>query len=198
MKAQLLTFWKAILLNLTVLGFLSACAPGLGSVLSMPTVQPEAQPAIQSGVSIRLRPFVDVRPAPTLVHIDDRNIRADRDVGELVEAAFRNYARQSGILLDSDRGAIVSMRIEEWRADVRPSFPASTIDARIRLELAVWNQRGELSFRSSYEGTTQYQHPLVGEEKIAWALNDCLGYALREAFADDRLFSKLRALSAEH
>lgn len=176
---------------------LTGCAPGLGNMISLPTVQPDGQRQMSQPAPVRLRPFVDVRPTQSLISIEGRTLRSDRDVGELVEAGFRNYARQAGMLVDSERGGIVSIRVLEWHANVLPSFPASTIDAQITLELALWGERGNLAFRSEYQGTTKYQHPFLGEDRIIWALNDCLNYALKEIFSDDRLLRKLQELASQ-
>lgn len=183
-------YWFKIVILFSLLG-LTSCAPGFGNKISLPPVAAPVmgQPALYR--TIQMRPVVDARNVPTLVQIEGRNILPAQDIGGVVDEAFRAYARTYGWDIRPGTGKLVSVRVQEWFADVRPSFPASTVEARVVLEIEIWSENLILDYRSRYEGNTTYQHPLMSESKVTWALNDALGFALQEFFTDSRVVPHL-------
>jgi hypothetical protein len=178
--------WFKIVILFSLWG-LTSCAPGFGNKISLP---PISTPVIGHQVdsrTIQMRPVVDARNLPTLVQIEGRSIVPAQDIGGVVDEAFRTYARAYNWDVRPGTGKLVSVRVQEWFADVRPSFPASTVEARVVLEIEIWSENLILDYRSRYEGSTTYQHPLMNESKVTWALNDALGFALQEFFSDSRV-----------
>lgn len=165
----------------------AGCAPGFGAKVTVPEL---AAPPIKTPgrfIQIQMRPVVDDRANQQILSIDGRGVLPSRDVGSLVDTAFRSYAHSFGWQVRSGEGKIISVRVVEWNGEVRPSFPASTVNARVELEIEIWNANLNLDFRSRYAGTTTFQHPWLNEERVLWALNDALRFALEEFFTDDRV-----------
>jgi hypothetical protein len=171
----------------TLIFALCGCAPGFGARVTLPELA--APPSRTPGrfIQFQMRPVVDDRANPPIIIVDGRGVLSSSDIGSVVDNAFRSYAHNYGWQLRAGEGKIISVRVLDWVGEVRPSFPASTVDARVELEIEIWNASLNLDFRSRYAGSTTFQHPWLNQERVLWAVNDALGFALKEFFTDDRV-----------
>jgi len=170
------------------------CAPGLGKTFNLQPIEVPITSMSHGKLMAQLRPFTDSRPNKAVIVIAGREIQPEQDVSILAESAFRAMAEKSGINLLSGLGPIISVNILAWHAKVSPGFPTSNIEAIARLEVRIFDDSQNLAFRSTYDGSTQYQHPLASETNIAWTLNDAMEFALKEIFRDERLSNKITEL----
>ncbi len=181
-----------------------SCAPGLGKTLSTRRIDPDTtHPRIAGrleGVIVRVGAFEDSRPSPAIGRINDREIFPEGNPGADVRSAFESAARGSGARLSQFEGVKVAGQILEWKADIKPAFPLTTIESRASIRLSI-SRDGETSettpvYSGTFGGVVSSQLPYASQEKIEEELGESMAVAIAEALGNGRFQSELRGESA--
>lgn len=174
----------------------TACAPGLGRSLKVNRI-PEAAgenlaKQYEVPLKVQVERFEDQRRSPVIAEIDGREIVPDGDVGVEVQQAIERQLQTSGVRLAIAKSPILRGGVTSWRADIKPGFPSSTVQANATIRVELLDEDNNKLYSAVYSGNALEEHPMLSEYKIESALGGAMANAIREALRDERLVQQIR------
>ena len=186
---------KVKALFLTLLLTATACSPGLGTKISVPSVpDPDTESVIKiTGEPLRVRvgTFMDSRNSDVIAEVNGREIKGEGTISPVVQDAFERYYKAAGANIVLLNAPVVAGEVQEWRVTIFPSFPMSELHAVAKLKVEVRSVDDKTTFRGSYSGESSVKSPFPTESGVRELLADALANAVREAINDSEMLTKI-------
>jgi len=180
----------------------SGCAPGLGTTFDVSTVETVSVSSGRAltGVRVKYETFTDDRTDKTAAVIDGRRIEPEQDTAAAAQRIVEAQFRESGIRRGLFEGTIVRGSLLEWRIDITPGFPSTTMRAvaKIRLEIMPSAESPTSAtpvYSARYSGIVEEKHPIGSTERIQRAFARALAEAAAEALQDERFVKEMQGRS---
>ena len=186
--------WRT--LSVLLLLFAVGCAPGLGASLRVPAItEEEVTPFSHSTGEIRVNvgKFQDMRQPHFIGDVNGRLLEADGDVGLTVQTGFERLFSAAGARLALFNSPSIVGDVNKWYVKVNTGFPTSKAMAEADITVSVFDRDSRRVYTATYTGQTSYEHPVLSQSRIQKALVAAIGYAMRQALADERLLENLRS-----
>lgn len=170
-----------------------ACAPGLGSQLSIAVPEAAVQKEfIETAgqaviVPVQISAVQDQRASTFIGAINGRSLLPEGSIEAAVKTMLENECKERGYSVSKVAETNISAEVREWFVDITSKFPASTAVARATVVVKVEVPATGKRFYAEYSGTTELKHPLLNQARIEGQLMKAMENAVKTAFSDPRL-----------
>lgn len=180
--------------------FLSACAPGLGTKLTITSLPDIEEKDIHKDpnnelIKVSIMPFIDTRSSEKIADVNGRSVNSEGKIGLVVQDGFSRAFKKAGMKVCLFDCPIVGGEVNDWRIDVSPAFPTSSVHAIAKIRVTVFNLQNDLIYSARYSGSTDTKDPFLTESRIEEVLGVAMNYAIAEALKDERLIGALGKVS---
>lgn len=185
-----------------VIFMLGACAPGLNTSMSVDFIDDSELTTRQNDpdqqqVRATVLRFDDARVVEAIAQIDGRLVKPDGDIGTVVQRIFESQLKADGISLSLFDAPAIRGKVVEWRVNVVPGFPSTTIQATAAIDVEIIDNGKNIVHRARYSGNFERTHPFLDEGDIRKALGKAMSFAAHEAVQDPAFSQTLLSYQAQ-
>ena len=182
-----------IFLSLRLLTLLNACAPNLDNNLRPIAVANKVEEEGTKGrlsdfnigyANVNLGQINDRRQSEALALIDSREVSPSNDLIENFTEALKKRMQEAG-MVERSGAPMLNVNITEWLANVTPSFPNTTVNAKAAFEVEL--RKGlNVIYRGSYSGESERKSPFLTKHEVEKQLGIAMSVAISQ-FEGDRV-----------